>query len=129
MMHTQLVIVRVKGQPRLLFCILLSVLKVTFTNNRRDGFVKLGWQQRVLNDKGPGLLAFVTLIPFPPLPSATCLSFSAFLCVRGEGYGDESFDRRKAWPSINHSILSGWQAGAYAVCAADYIEAWSYLLR
>jgi hypothetical protein len=47
MMHTQLVIVRVKGQPRLLFCILLSVLKVTFTNNRRDGLVKLGWQQRV----------------------------------------------------------------------------------
>jgi hypothetical protein len=83
MMHTQDVIARVEGHPRLLSCILLSILKVTLIN-RRDGFVKLGWQQRVLNDIGPGLLAFVTPIPLPPLPSATCLSFSAFLCVRGE---------------------------------------------
>jgi hypothetical protein len=72
-----------KGTATLANLYSVSLLKVTFTNNRRDGFVKLGWQQSVLNDKGPGLLAFVTLIPFPPRPSATCLSFSAFLCVVG----------------------------------------------
>ncbi len=52
--------------------------------------------------------------PLPPLPSATCLSFSVFLCGRAYcrergvpgGRGAESYDRKKAWPSINHLILS-----------------------
>jgi hypothetical protein len=52
--------------------------------------------------------------PFPLL-SASWLSFSVFLCVAGSAYwrergelggrGTESYDRKKAWPSINRSIL------------------------
>jgi len=51
-----------------------------------------------------------------PLPSANCLSFSVFLCLAGRAYcrerggggerGAKSYDCKKAWPSINHSILS-----------------------
>jgi hypothetical protein len=56
--------------------------------------------------------------PLPPLLSATCLSFS--VCVspikltdgkwwEGVGLGakSKSYDGKKAWPSLNHSILSG----------------------
>ncbi len=57
------------------------------------------------------------LPPFPPLPAASCLSFSVFLCVAGreltdgregggDGRGAKSYDREKAWPSLNHSIIS-----------------------
>jgi len=60
--------------------------------------------------------------PLSPLPSENCLSFSFFLCVAGPacwwhggrggegggGRGAESYDRKKAWSSINHSILSGF---------------------
>ncbi len=58
--------------------------------------------------------------PHPPISSASCLSFSAFLYVagrafwreRGVGRGrDLSYDDEKAWSSINHSILSGWSLG------------------
>jgi hypothetical protein len=80
MTHTHHVIVRVKGQSHLLFSILLSVLTVTSTNNRRDGFVKHGWQQRVLNDKDPGLLAFVTPVPLP-LSRQQLVSLSQSSCV------------------------------------------------
>jgi hypothetical protein len=54
--------------------------------------------------------------PLPPIPSASCLSFSVFLCVtseltdgRGGGgwRGAKSYDREKAWPSIYHSLLFG----------------------
>jgi hypothetical protein len=56
--------------------------------------------------------------PVPPSPSATFLFLSLPLssvdltCKRGEGGGRrsksvQSYDREKAWPSINHSILSG----------------------
>jgi hypothetical protein len=50
-----------------------------------------------------------------PLPSASCLSFSFFLCVAGRAYwrgggGTKSYDSEEAWSSINHSVLSGWQA-------------------
>ncbi len=61
-----------------------------------------------------------------PLPSPTfscqqlqCLSFSVFLCVNGRAYtegsaggggrdggGAKSDDSKKAWSSINHSLLS-----------------------
>ncbi len=54
--------------------------------------------------------------PPPPIPSANCLSFSVFLCVAGpaswreRGRGGErrwavSYERKKAWSSINRSIL------------------------
>ncbi len=65
--------------------------------------------------RGPGFLAVVWFIP-PPLPSANCLSFSVFLCLAGRAYyrerggggerGAKSYNRKKAWPCINHSILS-----------------------
>jgi len=49
----------------------------------------------------------------PTLPSASCLSFSVFLCVanraswlKGGGRGAKSYDREKARPSINHWIFS-----------------------
>ncbi len=55
--------------------------------------------------------------PHPsPLPPASYLSFLS-LCVGGRAYwrdkgrvggrGAKSYDREEAWPSINHSILSG----------------------
>ncbi len=52
------------------------------------------------------------------IPSASCLSFSVFLCVTGRAYriltgegegggrGANTYDCKKAWPSINHSVLS-----------------------
>ncbi len=70
----------------------------------------------------PGLRSYdsATPTPFPPLPSANCLSFSVFLCVAGRAYCRERggggvwawsqitkpYDHKKAWPSINHSVLS-----------------------
>ncbi len=54
--------------------------------------------------------------PFSPsILSATGLYFSDFLCVVGRAYvgegkdwkggrGAESYDRKEAWPFINHSI-------------------------
>ncbi len=58
--------------------------------------------------------------PPPPLPSTIFLSFSVFLCVAGRacwqesggmGEGEEpnpkSYDREKALPFKNHSMLSG----------------------
>jgi hypothetical protein len=63
-----------------------------------------GLSQRVLNDLygGPGFLVVVR--------SASCLSFSFFLCVAGRVYLEaKSYDDEQAWSlSINHSILSGW---------------------
>ncbi len=54
--------------------------------------------------------------PPPPLPLANCLSFSVFLCLAGRAYCQErggggrrgaiSYNRKKAWPCINHSIFS-----------------------
>ncbi len=121
MMHTQRVIVRVKGQPRLLFCIRLSVLKVT-SINRWDGFVKHGWQQRELNDKGPGLLAFVTPVPLP-LSRQQLVSLSQPSCVspvelterrRGRAW------RRIIWPqkslALYKSFNTLWLAGCRLCC-------------
>ncbi len=55
--------------------------------------------------------------PHSPSPAATCLSFSVFQCVAGRAYWrgrgwaksqtTKLYDREKAWPSMNHSILSG----------------------
>ncbi len=57
--------------------------------------------------------------PSPPSPVSRCLSFSSFLCHvspvdltdgrGGSGRGAKSYDREKAWTSINHSILSDLQ--------------------
>jgi hypothetical protein len=56
--------------------------------------------------------------PLLPLPSASCFSFLVFLCVAGRAYyreregvvggGDKSYNVEKAWSSIIHSILSGF---------------------
>ncbi len=70
-----------------------------------------------------GIIFFCNSQPYPPpsAPSlmwARCLTFSVFLCVAGRTYwrerggrrggqGAKSHDREKAWPSINHSTLSG----------------------
>jgi hypothetical protein len=71
---------------------------------------------------------FVAVIWFgssltPPLLSASCPSFSVFLCVAIRAYWRERWrggagaewenhgTARKAWSSINHSILSGCNPG------------------
>ncbi len=68
-----------------------------------------------INYSGPGFLAVVWLGSPPPLPSSSCL-FLSFPVWRwkslltGEGQGGDgakSDDGEKAWPSTNHSILSG----------------------
>jgi hypothetical protein len=47
----------------------------------------------------------------PPLKSSSCLSFSADR-ERGEGVeeGAKSYDREKAWLSVNHSVLAEEEA-------------------
>ncbi len=59
--------------------------------------------------RGPGFLKVVLFDSTPiSLPSASCLAFSAFLCVAGPAYwrgrrgwqGAKSYDRNKAWPSV-----------------------------
>ncbi len=71
-----------------------------------------------MSSRGPGFLAIVLFGSSPSHPSASCLSFSVFLCDalveltdgRGGGRrgwgGAKSYDDEKAWSSINHSILS-----------------------
>ncbi len=52
----------------------------------------------------------------PILQSASCLSFSIFLCVVRRAYwlegggekGAKSYDGEKAWPSTIHCLLSAW---------------------
>ncbi len=82
--------------------------------------------------RGQGFLAVVLVgsSPPPPPPTASYLSFSDFLCVAGRsnllteegeggGRGAKSFDREKAWSSINLSILSG----------AEYIRFYSRTMQ
>jgi hypothetical protein len=58
--------------------------------------------QRVLNGLYHAFLVLYDsaprLAPSPPLPSATCLSFSVFLCVagRGDGRGAKSANQTTA---------------------------------
>ncbi len=71
--------------------------------------------------KGPGFLTILLFVHAPllhPLTSAKCLSFSVSVCVAGRAYlrkevgsgrGAKSYDHEKAWPSINHSILSDYK--------------------
>ncbi len=62
---------------------------------------RVGVHQRVFNDLKMTRLLFVVwsgwLLPhsFPPPPSASCLSFSVFLCVAGRAYWWER--REKGW--------------------------------
>ncbi len=63
--------------------------------------------------RGPGFLAVVWFGSSlsPPIPSASCRTFSGFLCVAvraywGGGGVAKSYDRKKAWAFVNHSILS-----------------------
>jgi hypothetical protein len=70
--------------------------------------------QRVLNDfyRGPGFLEMIRLLrlPLPPSPvSKLSLFLSLPVCCRsslltgeGGGRGAESYDRKKAWSSINN---------------------------
>ncbi len=59
----------------------------------------------------------------PPLPSASCLSFSVFLCGGreytgwrgGAGGATKSYDGKKAWSFKNHSILSALDNTACSV--------------
>jgi hypothetical protein len=64
-----------------------------------------------------GRMIWLLSHPLAPLSSASWLSFSDFLCVAGwpywrewkgggGGQGAKSYNREKAWLSINHSILS-----------------------
>ncbi len=75
-------------------------------------------EQRVLNDLGRTRLSRRRMngfLPHPllPRPSASCLSFSAFLCVadraswreRGRG-GAKSYDGEKAESSLDHLLCS-----------------------
>jgi hypothetical protein len=101
----------------ILYCTHLSVY-TDAVNVKHD----LGRGQRVLNYIQRTKLSRCRMIrllphPLPPLTTESCLSFLVFMCVadraswrdmggRG-GQGTESYDREKAWPSINYSILSG----------------------
>ncbi len=85
--------------------------------------------------RGPGFLAVIWFgsspTDLPHLPSASCPSFSVFLhvCRRsslltwegGRGWEAKSNDREKAWPSINRSILSGWDETDYSVERGDAV--------
>jgi hypothetical protein len=74
--------------------------------------VLVGGKQRVLNDLQRTRLSCgrMNWLLAHPLPSASCLSFSLFLCAaavkleRGEGgawaRNHESYDRKKVWSSI-----------------------------
>ncbi len=42
--------------------------------------------------RGPGFLSFVYFGSPPPLPAASCLSFSVFLCVAGRAYWREGVE-------------------------------------
>ncbi len=63
--------------------------------------------------RGPGFFAVVVLVssstPFPPLPSASppVCRRSRLLTGEGGGGGRWAKSYEKAWPSINHSRLSG----------------------
>ncbi len=104
-------------------------------------FPPLTPHQRVLNDyRGPGFLArrMIWLLALPPLPTKKLARRHTgglrkrYYLLTGEGEGGgrraESYDRKKAWSSINHSLLSypsQWQQtvselqSCYMACARD----------
>ncbi len=77
--------------------------------------------------RGPGFLAAP---PPPPVSKLPHLFLSLPLCRRsslltgegeGCGRGAESYDRKKAWPSIIRSLLSGVK-GRSSFCTSDYVD-------
>ncbi len=87
--------------------------------------------------RGPSFLAVVWLATPPLHPpnllSERCLSFSVFLCVcrrsslltaeEGGERGAKSYDGKKAWSSLNHSILPGCRTLATAT-KGSYAKDW-----
>ncbi len=81
-----------------------------------------GWIQKVLKDLWWTRLSYSAPCPPPSSPfpfSKLSLFLSLPVCPveytdgsggRRGGRGAKSYDRKKACPSINHSILSGWSA-------------------
>ncbi len=79
-------------------------------------------EQRVLNGLYMAFLRLYNSTPRPPIPPPPVIIFSSFLslpvCRRSSlywrergglgwgGRGAKSYDGEKAWPSLNHSILS-----------------------
>jgi hypothetical protein len=75
------------------------------------------------------------LLTPPPLPLEICLSFSDYLYVAGPAYwretgpgagvgrGAKSYYHEKAWPSVNHSILTAlppdWWWAAFLFCIVE----------
>jgi hypothetical protein len=86
---------------------------------RKENSRGIGLAQRVLNDLQRTRLSSGRMIRFPAhtLPLSPVRKLSLFLNLppdeltggrEEDGVGeDKQFDRGKAWPSINHSILSG----------------------
>ncbi len=81
------------------------------------------------------------LAPPPPprrFPSASCLSFSDFLCVASRAYwreisgeggrGAKSYDDEKAWSSVNRSILSALTYYIYFYASESSWPAVRYML-
>jgi hypothetical protein len=65
---------------------------------------------------------FMQSVPRPPRQQVVYISQPFFSCVssvpltdgrgqEGDGRGAKSYYRKKAWPSLNHLILSGWYYG------------------
>ncbi len=90
---------------------------IDYPNNATFYRVNMCRREYWMIRKGQTLLAVVWFdsypTPFPPLLSASCLSFSDFLCIAGQAYwrkggggGAKSSEREKAWSFINHSIIS-----------------------
>ncbi len=82
----------------------------------------LAWKQRVLNVyREQGFLALFWFGPSPSSPSPISKldrKHTGRLSKRdnlltGEGWGAESYDREKAWSSINQSLLSAWGGRLY----------------
>ncbi len=100
----------------------MSIISINYMRNLRSSYCICPREYWMIYE-GPGFLAVAWFgsspTPFPPLPSASCLYFSVFLCRvsaveltdgrGGSGRGAKSDHRKKAWPSTNHSILSDLQ--------------------
>ncbi len=61
-------------------------------------------RQQAVSLPQPSFVSLVELLTGEGGGSGESLSFSVFLCVAGQGA--KLYDRDKAWPSRNHSILS-----------------------
>jgi len=91
-----------KDDIQLLFCLSFILLWCTLSHERENHEPRGGSIEYWMIYRGPGCLSVVwfgsSLTPSPPLPWASCLSFSVFLCTavgraywreRVEGVGEE----------------------------------------